>query len=159
MIRYRLQCEEGHEFEAWFASSTAYESQETEGQLNCPVCGGVNVKRAIMAPQIAHARSPESTSQAPSTGTQSAHSSALLAATPEAQQLKVMMKEVRALRDQILAKSEYVGPRFAEEARRIHFDESPDRAIHGEATAEDVNELAEDGIDVLPMPRLPDDLS
>ena len=59
----------------------------------------------------------------------------------------------------MLAKSEYVGPRFAEEARKIHFEEAPNRGIHGEATREEVAELAEDGVDVLPLPRLPDELS
>lgn len=157
MIKYRLRCGDGHEFDAWFASSAAYENQEAEGLLVCPNCARSDVERAIMAPKIATGYAanemPEATSgKVPAQVTM--HS-----ASGDALRLNEMMREMRDLRDKILEKSEYVGPRFAEEARRIHHEESPDRAIHGEATSNEVHELAEEGIDVMPIPRLPDDLN
>lgn len=160
MIKYQLKCSDGHEFEAWFASSTAYETLECEGRLVCAHCASTDVKRAVMAPRIAsrpakppahHAAIP--VSHAPAT------SALPPAGSADAERLHALMREVRTVRDKILEKSEYVGPRFAEEARRIHFDEAPDRAIHGEATTDEARELADEGIDVMPIPRLPDDLN
>lgn len=107
-----------------------------------------------MAPNIGAAGRGKSESAIPDAPQHPAASNQL---TPESERLRTMMREMRSLRDQILAKSEYVGPRFAEEARRIHFEEAPDRAIHGEATADDVKSLADDGVDVMPLPQLPDD--
>ncbi len=78
---------------------------------------------------------------------------------PEAVALRHVHSMLKAVREKVLAEAEYVGPRFAEDARRIHFEEAPDRGIYGEATREDVISLAEDGIDVTPLPPLPDDLS
>lgn len=157
MIRYRLRCGAGHEFDAWFASSAAYESQEAESRLACPHCARTDIERAVMAPQIATTRmsAPEPLAAPGDAQTRAA----LHAGEPEAQRLHAMMREMRELRDKILEKSEYVGPRFAEEARRIHHEETLDRAIHGEATSEEVHELADEGIDVMPIPRLPDDMN
>ncbi len=157
MIRYRLRCGNGHEFEAWFASSTAYETQEAEGHLACPNCARTDIERAIMAPQIATARKDSAT---PAIANENAPAkTALHAGGADAQRFQVLMREMRTLRDKILEKSEYVGPRFAEEARRIHHEETPDRAIHGEATPEEIHELSDEGIDVMPVPRLPDDFN
>ena len=171
MIRYRLKCGGGHEFDAWFASSIAYETQETEGRLVCPHCARTDIERAIMAPQITagrtHAGERENAGKRADTAETSADvtstapppAGALRAGNADAQRLQALMREMRSLRDKILEKSEYVGPRFAEEARRIHHEETPDRPIHGEATAQEVHDLAEDGIDVMPVPHLPDDLN
>lgn len=171
MIRYRLICGGGHEFEAWFASSKAYETEEATGRLACPHCQRSDVTRAIMAPSVrtqqhsGQARAATET-PAPTVPPAAEPASAMLPAsrspqdqTADAHRLHQMLREVRALRDQILAKSEDVGPRFAEEARQIHFEEAPDRAIHGEATHEQVRELIDDGIDIMPLPRLPDDFN
>ena len=167
MIRYVLKCGAGHEFEAWFASSAAFESQEQDGSLACPACARTDISRAIMAPSVTTRRdapqnAPAQQSAPPdpaATRASQTSAPALHANAPNAQHLQEMMREVRAMRDRILAQSEYVGARFAEEARRIHFEEAPDRAIHGEASAEEVRELTEEGIDVMPVPRLPDDLN
>ncbi len=164
MIKYRLKCGGGHEFEAWFVSSTAYESQEAEGRLVCPHCARTDVERAVMAPRVstqrtrddahlaAPARSPEFHPPEPATV-------ALRPGHAEGEKLHAMLREMRSLRDKILANSEYVGPSFAEEARKIQHKEAAERAIHGEATPEDIRELADDGIDILLIPRLPDDLN
>ncbi|MBL8567350.1 MAG: DUF1178 family protein [Hyphomicrobiaceae bacterium] len=167
MIRYRLECAAGHGFEAWFASSDTYDRQEAAGDVTCPVCGDARVRKALMAPSIATSRGRETRAlhlPAGEPGTEHAaeeHATEpqQVMATPESAALRELHRSMRALRDQMLAKSEYVGPRFAEEARKIHFEEAPNRGIHGEATREEVAELAEDGVDVLPLPRLPDDLS
>ena len=143
MIKYSLICHEGHEFEAWFQSSAAYDKQSAKAQVACPHCGSVKVDKAIMAPAIAKRASGEPTA---------------------AQQKKPVpaseqYRHLRQLRDEIHSKAEYVGGRFAEEARKIHFNESQPRGVYGEASAEEVKELAEDGIPFFPVPRLPEDLN
>jgi hypothetical protein len=157
MIRYRLKCGDGHEFEAWFASSSAYETQESEGRLACPHCARTDIERAIMAPKIAAGRTQAATPEIAAGN--AAPNAALHADSTDARRLQALMREMRTLRDKMLEKSEYVGPRFAEEARRIHHEETPDRAIHGEATTDEVKELADEGIDIMPIPRLPDDMN
>jgi hypothetical protein len=142
MIKYSLVCQEGHEFEAWFQSSAAYERQIARRQIACPHCGSHAVDKAIMAPAVAKRAEREP------------------AASPRpAIPADEMYRFLRWMRDEIHAKAEYVGGRFAEEARRIHFNESESRRIYGEATADEVKELAEDGIPFLPVPRLPEDLN
>ena len=162
MIRYRLECAAGHGFEAWFSSSDGYDRQEAAGDVACPVCGDTRVRKALMAPSISTSRSKEAGApplMAGEQGTELESDSRQVMAAPDSAALRELHRSMRALRDQVLAKSEYVGPRFAEEARKIHFEEAPNRGIHGEATREEVAELAEDGVDVLPLPRLPDELS
>jgi hypothetical protein len=168
MIKYRLKCGTGHEFEAWFASSAAYEMQEAEGQLVCPHCTNTDIERAIMAPRIAKGRkSREHTTgeqQAPHPTNPGDAKSGEVARRQGQNQNgadgpHTMLRTMRTLREKILEKSENVGPRFAEEARKIHHEEAPDRAIHGIATSEEVLELADEGIDVMPIPQLPDDLN
>lgn len=173
MIRYRLACDSGHEFDSWFASSDACEALETAGELACPHCASTNVRRAIMAPSVCSRTRATNTADAspaaepaqppPETPTASdgigeAHALPVGDGSG-AEQVRGMLREMRRLRDEILSRSEYVGPRFAEEARRMHHDEAPERAIHGEASAREVRELAEDGITALPLPTLPDDLN
>lgn len=159
MIRYRLQCSEEHQFEGWFQSSAAYEAQEAAHQVVCPLCGGRDVRRAVMAPRITQSRHQDVAGEATGQTVSEAPAPALMSNAAEAGRLGELIEEVRAMRRQLLQSSDYVGPRFAEEARRIHFEEAPNRAIHGEASADEVAALNEDGIDVLPLPRLPEDAS
>lgn len=166
MIRYRLECSAGHGFDSWFASSDAYDMLEARGEVVCPVCSDRNVRKALMAPRIATERTrgaladaaAESASGSSSIET-GANSADDAQASPEAAAIKELRAKIKAVRDEILSRSENVGSRFAEEARRIHHEEAPDRAIHGDATREEVLSLHEDGIDVLPVPRLPEDLT
>lgn len=160
MIRYSLTCPKAHEFEGWFASGDAFDKQVERKLITCPTCGSVEVEKALMAPNVvtsrkksARAAVPESESpdlRAPAPAEPTRH----LVASPEQREL---IQRMRRMREEILAKSDYVGPRFADEARRIHNSETPARGIHGEASLEDVKALAEDGIDVFPVPVLPDD--
>jgi hypothetical protein len=152
MILYRLRCRKGHEFEAWFASGAAYDKQAKRGLLSCPKCGSAQVAKAPMAPRIAKRgksrsveKPTEKTAEAPKPDTQR------VAAHGE------LVAAMRKLRAEIEAKSEYVGPRFPEEARKIHYEEVPARGIHGEATAEEAKALSEEGIEFFPLPILPED--
>jgi hypothetical protein len=142
MIKFSLVCRDGHEFEAWFQSGAAYEHQTARRQVACPHCGSHAIDKAVMAPAVA--KRAEGEPAAPPRPSVPADE---------------MYRFLRRMRDEIHAKAEYVGGRFAEEARRIHFNESEARGIYGEATADEVKELAEDGIPFMPVPRLPEDLN
>jgi hypothetical protein len=141
MIKYSLVCREGHEFEAWFQSGATYEAQVAKAQVACALCGSHEVEKAIMAPAVAKRTDRKA------------------AAEPKSIPAHELHRVMRRIREEVHAKAEYVGGRFAEEARKIHFDESPARGIYGEASADDVKGLADDGIPFLPMPHLPEDLN
>jgi hypothetical protein len=156
MICYRLRCKKGHEFEAWFASSAAYDRQEKRDLLSCPNCGTNKVSKALMAPRISR-RKGRPAVKAPD---EPAQAIAEKPARPETQRVaahRELAAAMRRLRAEIEAKSEYVGPRFSEEARKIHYEEVPARGIHGEATAEEAKALREEGIEFFPLPPLPED--
>lgn len=125
-----LQCPHGHRFEGWFASTDDFEAQLSRKLVECPVCGATEVSRMPSAPRL---------NLSGATQTRQAESHAL--------QAQVM----RALRE-VLEKTENVGERFAEEARRIHYNEAPARSIRGVTTPEDAQALVEEGIDVMPLP-------
>ena len=158
MIRYSLICDKSHGFEGWFASSDAFDKQAKRKLVTCPACGSVKVEKALMAPNVVTSRKKAARTSAveatPAVSSSQPETGRHLVASSEQRE---MMKRLRRMRDEVLAKSEYVGPRFADEARRIHSEETANRGIHGEATLDDVKALSEDGIDVFPVPVLPDD--
>ncbi|WP_186136446.1 DUF1178 family protein [Burkholderia gladioli] len=127
-----LQCTHGHRFEGWFASSDDFESQLSRKLAECPVCGATEISRMPSAPRLN--LSGATKEKAPATD-------------PRQMQAQLM----RALRE-VLDKTENVGERFAEEARRIHYNEAPARNIRGVTSAEDARALVEEGIDVMPLP-------
>ena len=143
MIRYALACSMGHEFEAWFASSDSFDEQAEANALSCPVCGESRVGKVPMAPHVGRGR------RDPALAGKSARSG-----DAERRRSYAMLRE---LRDKLTANSDYVGPRLPEEARKIHYEEAPARGIHGEADLEEVRALEEEGIALLPLPRLPED--
>ena len=146
MIRYDLVCARGHAFDSWFSDSTAYDTLAAAGHVACSVCGSDSVAKQLMAPGIpARSNRRAAAETAPVAGGPM---------DPRARQLLTMMRE---LRKTVAATAEYVGPRFAEEARRIHFAEAEARGIYGEASREEAIALAEEGIAVQPLPRLPED--
>jgi hypothetical protein len=145
VIRYTLACSKGHEFETWFAGSEAFEDQQARGLLVCPVCGTTSVDRALMAPAVSTARAKESVPVAANVPDKS---------EPESAEL---VKALRKLRKHLTENADYVGTRFAEEARKIHYEEVEKRSIYGEATPEDVRALAEEEIEFHPLPPLPED--
>lgn len=151
MILYRLRCKKGHEFEAWFASSAAFDKQAKRGQLSCPNCGSTSVTKALMAPSIAKRAAGKAQ---PKRGEEKAADAPTLQRVAAHRELAAAMRRLRA---EIEAKSEYVGPRFSEEARKIHYEEVPPRGIYGEATPEEAKALKEEGIEFYPLPILPED--
>jgi hypothetical protein len=155
MIHYQLRCAGAHEFDGWFQNAAAFETQAARGLLECPVCGATDVARALMAPALARAATP-----APAATAQ--RGEAKPAEAKPAREIAVhgtlpaqVLAGLQRLRAEIEAHSDNVGPRFAEEARRIHNGKSAPRSIHGEATAEQAERLAEDGIPVLRIPWVP----
>jgi len=156
MIKYALQCQKGHGFEAWFTSSTAYDKQAGRGQIACPRCGSTKVEKALMAPNV----SPRTRRKGTDAARVKPASKPVPAATPAAMPPEIPREVIdlmRKVRSEVVAKADYVGPRFAEEARKIHHEETPARGIYGEATAEDAKALVEEGIEFYPLPTLPED--
>lgn len=157
MIRYRLQCDKTHQFEAWFRNAETFDRQAGRRQVVCPQCGSTGVAKALMAPSVITAKGAASKPpQVPAPVAQTSPPPAAPQRMVNASQ-RELMQMMRKLRDEVVAKSEYVGPRFAEEARKIHNDETQARGIYGEATKHEVRELAEDGVEVYPLPVLPED--
>jgi hypothetical protein len=145
MIRYDLTCKNGHAFDGWFANSTAYDAQARDGLLACPLCGSDKVEKQLMTPGLpAKSNRKSETKQPVFTGPTDPHQ-------------KMLMAMMRELRKSVEANAEYVGDRFADEARKIHYEEAEKRGIYGEATLEDANALVEEGIEVHPLPKLPED--
>jgi hypothetical protein len=153
MIRYKLRCELGHLFESWFQSSAAYESQERRKLVSCPVCGSSKVERAVMAPQIVSKTGGDSTALVPAAEAAPAPASTSLVLAQE-RELRVKLKE---LRDHIVRNADNVGERFANEARKMHYGDIEHRPIYGEASPDEARSLIDEGVEVSPLPVLPDD--
>lgn len=139
MIRYTLRCDKDHEFEAWFASSTAFDDQAKRGQVNCPVCSSCKVSKGVMAPNIA------------------VGSSGAKAGADDAASREEAVALVRKIREHVEKTAENVGDKFAEEARKIHHEEAEPRGIYGSAKADEVAELHEEGVEFHPLPALPEE--
>lgn len=154
MIRYALRCECGHSFESWFQSSSAYESQRKRHLVTCPICDSAKVEKAIMAPRLAAKSTKAATAPEPAAAQDSPAATSPLAMTPEAQELAAKLRELRA---HVENNAENVGRRFPNEARKIHYGDSEHRAIYGQATADETRSLLEEGVEVMPLPLLPDE--
>jgi hypothetical protein len=172
MIRYALKCSEGHSFESWFQSASAYDKLAAAGMVTCAVCGSASVQKAIMTPRVRPARSavsglgetPTASSAAAGAGAQSPDPgpAAPLADAPASPQLTTSLsapnspleRAVSELRKQVEANSSYVGGKFAQEARAMHLGDAPERAIHGEAKPEEARALLEEGVPLVPLPFL-----
>jgi hypothetical protein len=154
MIRYNLRCEHDHAFDSWFQSSSAYDSQVKRKLVTCPVCGSAKVEKAIMAPQIVSKKgrkSPEPAPAAPADATASESTPLLMA---QERELRAKLKE---LRDHIVKNADNVGDRFPNEARKMHYGDIEHRPIYGEASPDEARALIEEGVEVSPLPVLPDD--
>jgi hypothetical protein len=154
MIRYSLQCERGHAFESWFQSSSAYESQEKRKLVTCPACGSAKVERAIMAPQIVSKKGRDIAAPAPAPSTEVTAPSSTPLMMAQERELRAKLKE---LRDHIVKNADNVGERFPNEARKMHYGDIEHRPIYGEATPDEARSLIEEGVEVSPLPVLPDD--
>jgi hypothetical protein len=129
VIAYSLRCHRGHEFDGWFRDSAAFDQQSGSGHLACPTCNSVRIEKAIMAPAVAGTKKSVRSKDA-----------------------KQMQQFATGLRKYVQQNADYVGPNFAEEARKIHYGEALDRHIYGETTVEEAKELMEEGLDVAPLP-------
>jgi hypothetical protein len=138
MIVFNLSCDNRHQFEGWFASASAFEFQRDAMQLSCPVCGSDQVSKELHAPYV-------------NTGTPRQPAKPAGASREVAQQA-VFGKAVAQLVNHVLANTEDVGEAFPEEARKIHYQEAPERAIRGHATLDEVAELRDEGIEVVALP-------
>jgi hypothetical protein len=147
VIRYALCCEAGHSFESWFNNSTAFERQAARGLVTCPLCGSAKVEKAIMAPALGGGREAASPAAEP-------EKTPVAIVSKEEVELRKKLKE---LRDHIVKSADYVGEKFPEEARRMHYGETEHRSIYGEASPEAAKSLADEGIEFHPLPRLPDE--
>ena len=165
MIKYQLICDKSHEFEGWFGDSAAFESQQESGLLTCPVCRSADVRRALMAPNLASpkTRKTDLAEQHPSAQPEpqpqpQAPLQAGAALPPAAaRKMQELMSEMRALQTKIRQECRDVGNDFAEEVRKIHYGEVEPEGIYGQATAEEREALDEEGIEIMDMPWLPKD--
>ncbi|MFG5119015.1 DUF1178 family protein [Methylorubrum sp. POS3] len=160
MIRFTLVCDSGHDFESWFPSGSAYDEQAARGLVTCPFCNSAKVTKAPMAPAVARtdrerrpAAGPPGAAGLPAVPSPPPTAPVPMIAEPE-RRLRALLN---AMREQVVASAEHVGDRFAEEARAIHYGDAEGRPIYGEATLNEAQELAEEGIPVMPLPPAPDD--
>ena len=174
MIKYQLICDLSHEFEGWFQTSAAFDAQNQSGLISCPVCGSVNVRRALMTPNLSSPKSrrgpsPDniSNTNASITGVNGASSSPSnqdkLRKSREVAsgtslglaEIGAVMVQLRELQRKIKTEYRNVGTAFAAEARKIHYGESAPENIYGQSSDEEREALADEGIDVVAMPWLP----
>ena len=140
MIVYNLRRRKAHSFEAWFRDSASYDQQVEAGEVRCPECGSNKVEKAPMAPRVSGGRSRGSaSSDAPQDNTKAV----------------AMRKALKELQRHVEKNCDYVGPEFAEEARKIHYGETEERNIYGETSSDDAVALQEEGIEVQRIPWLP----
>jgi hypothetical protein len=145
MIRYDLVCESGHIFDGWFRDSATYDEQAAAGEVACPNCGTTAIEKQIMAPAI------------PVKSNRKADKPQRMLGGSADPKTAALLEAVKKLREHVAANAEYVGDKFAEEARRIHYEETEARGIYGEATLGEAESLLEEGIAVHPLPKLPDE--
>lgn len=141
MISFNLHCDKEHEFEGWFSSSAEFDAQIERQLVSCPVCGSTAIGKALMAPAVSASRNKDTRP---------------LALDPEKRE---MMRRIRQMVTAVRENAEDVGERFPEEARKIHHGETEARGIVGKASSEDARALIEEGIEIAPLPELPEDLS
>jgi len=167
MIRYALVCAKGHSFESWFPNSAAYDKQAKCGLVTCPTCGDSKVEKAIMAPTLSGtkkrskaavpvpaAEAPAAEAPAPDAPTPDAAKAPVAMMSPQEREFRTKLKE---LRDHLTKNADYVGQKFPEEARKMHYGEIDHRSIYGEASPQEAKELHEEGIEFHPLPVLPDE--
>ena len=149
MIVFDLQCGDGaHVFEAWFGSSSDYEDQRERGLVSCPICGSADISKAVMAPAVgAKGNQVGEGSGAPTDAALPVSN-----ANPDPAQMKAMLESLAKEQAKALENSDYVGDKFADEARAMHDGEIDDRPIHGQTSVEDAKALLEDGVPVAPLP-------
>ena len=140
MISFGLICEHDHEFDGWFSSTDDFEKQAKRGLVSCPICESPKISKALMAPSVSTSRRKDNMNVMMADGMR-----------------REALREMRKLRDKIVDGSEDVGRQFPEEARKIHYGESEKKSIYGEANRQEVESLIDEGVEIAPIPVLPDD--
>jgi len=138
MIKYTLICDGDHEFEIWFSKSSDFDEQAPKGLIACPYCGSTAVEKGIMAPNVSTARKKEATHQK----------------AAQAKAMTMLNKQAAKIRKEIEDNCDYVGEKFADEARSIHYGEKPERAIYGEASPKEAADLHDEGVGIAPLPDI-----
>jgi hypothetical protein len=152
MIRYALVCAKGHSFESWFQNSSAYDKQAKRALVTCPVCGTAKVEKEIMSPRLGGSRKRE---EAPAPSNETTNEKTPVAmVSPQERELRQKLKE---LRQHLTQNADYVGQKFPEEARKMHYGEIDHRSIYGEASSDEARKLHDEGVEFHPLPVLPDE--
>lgn len=160
MIRYALACDNGHTFESWFASSAAYDKQVKRSLVTCPICNSAKVEKAIMAPRLSGTKKHGGDAVAASAPEQPSPTpvpeapAPVAMMSPQEHELRQKLKEIR---EHLTKNADYVGRKFPEEARKMHYGDVEHRSIYGEASPDQAKELHEEGIEFHPLPVLPDE--
>jgi hypothetical protein len=160
MILYTLACNKGHTFESWFANSAAYEKQVKRSLVTCPVCNSAKVEKALMAPRLSgtkkhgDAAAPAPAPEPSSLATAPAATAPVAIMSPQEHELRKKLKEIR---EHLTKNADYVGQKFPEEARKMHYGEIEHRSIYGEASPDQAKDLHDEGIEFHPLPVLPDE--
>lgn len=160
MIRYALNCDKGHGFESWFADSATFDKQAKRGLVSCPQCGSGKVEKAIMAPRLTSGKKRKGRAEAAPAlrdapaATPAPDAAPVAMISPQEQEFRTKLKE---LHDHLTKNADNVGTKFPEEARKMHYGEIEHRSIYGEASPKDVKELVEEGVELHPLPILPDE--
>jgi hypothetical protein len=164
MILFELRCSQGHAFEAWFRDNAAYDEQAEAGAISCAICGDGKVGKAPMAPALGRRRPlretrPDHEAQnrdpGPERGEGAPHPPPANRSNSDLERAAAAMRALRQVQEHIEKHFDHVGPRFSEEARRMHYGEADKRSIYGEATAAEAKELRDEGIEVGQIPWLP----
>jgi hypothetical protein len=152
MIRYALHCAKGHSFESWFQNSAAYDKQAKQKLVRCPHCGTAKVEKEIMSPRISGSRKRAEAPASPNDMTDEKTPVAMVSS-----QERELRKKLKELREHLTKNADNVGPKFPEEARKMHYGEIDHRSIYGEASPDEARKLHEEGVEFHPLPVLPDE--
>jgi hypothetical protein len=159
MIRYSLICEKKHDFEIWFKNSADYDKQVKRGLVSCPACGSAKVEKALMAPALGRGvkkgvSAPEPEVASPKAVAPTESKTPVAMVSPQEREFRAKLKE---LRDHLTKNADNVGAKFPEEARKMHYGETEHRSIYGEASPQEAKELLDEGVELHPLPVLPDE--
>ena len=164
MIKYTLVCDHKHTFESWFANSEAYDKQVKKKLVTCPACDSATVEKALMAPRLNAKGNKRKSGRPEMVSAQATTPAAVPETTPETSPVAIASPEekefrqkLRELRDHLVKNADNVGRKFPEEARKMHYGETEHRSIYGEASPDEAKEMLEEGIELHPLPVLPDD--
>lgn len=164
MIKYSLGCYNNHDFEGWFSSSEEFDRLAGDGLVDCPVCGSTDIEKQLMAPAVKSPKRSKSPSVGAPEASMAGQEAVSLAAVPALPELPREMREeivnqMRQLKQHVVRNAENVGERFVDEARSMHYGEKERRGIYGTANPSDAAELMEEGVEIMPLPILPEDMN